>query len=310
MLAAVILCSSACNQSSSAWEDREMWYGTENASVNDDVDVLYILSTEVLSARNDDGTASWRSLLSDEDKAAMKGEIDWVGKNMFSDGFHLVAPYYHQFTFDAISQLDRERFDDLYSEVAEEVCGAFDYYMEHINRRRPFILAGFSQGAMLCLDLLRHMSDREYSRMIACYCIGYRLSEEDLRHPHIKAAEGEDGKGVVISFNSTLSREAVWPLVGGDAATCINPVNWQTDTTRAELRFDGTVNTIGVDPETNTLLVETDSPEYFHRYYEQATFFGDAGVNPDNLHHWDLLFYPQQIHDNALLRAGKKSGGR
>ena len=303
LAAAVVLCSCESALPESVWASREMWYEAKDSFEADDVDVLYLVSTEVLSAQDSDGGVSWRSQLTAEDKASMEAEIAWVEKNMFSDGFNVSAPYYHQLTFDAISTLDKDSFAGYYNAVAKEACDAFDYYMEHMNNGRNFILAGFSQGAMLCLDLLRHMSDEQYGRMVACYSVGYRLSAEDLQHPHIKAARGADDRGVVVSFNSTLSREAIWPLVGEGAVTCINPLNWKTDSTPADFTFDGTNNTASIDPETNVILVNTDNPEYYHSFYELAPFFLDAGVLPDNLHHWDLQFYASQIHDNALLRA-------
>lgn len=280
-----------------------MWYVPANEKKADNIDVLYLVSTDVLSAIDENGETSWQSRLVPEDREAMKNELAWVESNIFSDGFNMAAPYYHQFTFDAISRLDTKAFSEVYSAVAKEVCDAFDYYMKYENKGRDFILAGFSQGAMLCLDLLRHMTDEQYSNMIACYTIGYRLSDSDLQHPHIKAAEKADDCGVVISFNSSMTRDAVWPLVSEGSVTCINPVNWTTDSTPAEFHFDGTTNTVSVDPETQILLVQTDKPEYFHDFYELAPFFLDAGVKQDNLHHWDLLFYSSQIHDNALLRA-------
>ena len=303
MMSAFLVCGCTSRLPVSIWESEAMWYEPANERDPENVDVLYLLSTEVLSARDENGDVSWRSQLAAEDKDAMRNELAWVETNIFSDGFNLAAPYYHQFTFDAISKLKGGEFSEVYSSVAKEVCDAFDYYMKNVNNGRRFILAGFSQGAMLCLDLLRHMSDEEYSSMVACYTIGYRLSESDLQHPHIKAAEGASDTGGVISFNSSLTREAIWPLVSEGAVTCINPVNWRTDSTPAEFHFDGTTNIVSVDPATHVLLVQTDKPEYFHDFYELAPFFLDAGVSRDNLHHWDLLFYSSQIHDNALVRA-------
>lgn len=310
LMAAVIFSSCTSGSAPSIWTSQDMWYEPTNVSNPDNVDVLYLLSTEVLSAVDENGAESWQSRLTDEDRQAMRNELEWVEKNIFSDGFNLTAPYYHQFTFDAISKLDPASFREVYTSVSEEVCDAFDHYMEHENNGRDFILAGFSQGAMLCLDLLRHMTDEEYSRMVACYTIGYRLSDKDLQHPHIKAAERADDTGVVISFNSSLTRDAIWPLVSEGSVTCMNPINWKTDSTPAEFNFDGTSNTVSVDPETQVLLVQTDKPEYFHGFYELAPFFLDAGVNQDNLHHWDLLFYSSQLHDNALLRAVFHTGQR
>lgn len=303
MAAAMMLAS--CSQKQSGWSDPQKWYQSPNGYDAGRTDVLYLVSTEVISATDGKGAPCWRSRLIEEDMEAIKGEIAWVEQNMFYDDFNLIAPFYHQLTFTTLTQDPGNNCDEEYRKVADEVCDAFDCYMETLNGGRPFILAGFSQGAMLTLDLLEHMSDEQYSRMIACYTIGYRLSEEDLKNPHIKAAKGEGDTGVVISFNSTRTREAIWPLVSADAAVCINPLNWKTDSTPEAFEFNETSNSVRIDPETNVLLVETDDPEYYHSFYELAPFFLDAGVSRDNLHHWDLLFYASRIHDNALLRAEK-----
>lgn len=296
-------CLLSCSKVVSGAVPPENWYEALGEYSSEKIDVLYFASTEVLSATDEDGKVSWRSLLVPADMAAIKGEMKWIERNMFPNDFNLVSPYYHQFTFDAIWKLDQEGFRRVYQQVADEACAAFDHYMAHEGKGRRFILAGFSQGAMLCLDVLRHMNDEQYSRMIACYSVGYRLSAEDLAHPHINPATGPDDTGVVVSFNSTMSREAIWPLVGSGSVACINPFNWKTDSTPATFSFDGTSNTVWVDQETQVLLVQTDNPDYYHSYYDLAPFFLDAGVSKDNLHHWDLLFYPTQIHDNALLRA-------
>lgn len=310
VLMAAAMALASCSQKQSEWSDPQKWYQSPNGYDAGRIDVLYLVSTEVISATDENGDPCWRSRLIEEDLDAMKGEIAWVEQNMFYGDFNLIAPYYHQLTFKALTRGEDSTLEEKYNDVAEEVCDAFDYYMETLNGGRPFILAGFSQGAMLTLNLLEHMSNEQYSRMIACYTLGYRLSEEDLKSPHIKAATGEGDTGVVISFNSAQTREAIWPLVSADAAVCINPLNWKTDSTPSTFQFEGTTNTVRIDPETNVLLVDTDDPEYYHSFYELAPFFLEAGVDKDNLHHWDLMFYPRQIHDNALLRAGKANALR
>lgn len=309
LMAAAMVFTSCCTNHSE-WSDPQSWYQSKNEFDAEKTDVLYLVSTEVISATDEKGNSCWRTRLTEEDMNAMKGEIAWVEKNMFSEEFNLISPYYHQLTFTTLVQDPGHNCKEEYRKVADEVCDAFDYYMEKQNRGRPFIIAGFSQGAMLTLDLLRHMSDEQYSRMIACYSIGYRLSAEDLKHPHIMAATGERDNRVVISFNSSLTREAIWPLVCADAAACINPVNWKTDSTPASFEFNETKNTVSIDPQTNVLLVSTDDPDYYHSFYDIAPFFLDAGVSRDNLHHWDLLFYPRQIHDNALLRTENAKQGK
>lgn len=287
----------------SVWDTPDMWYQSECPFDTAKIDVFYLVSTEVLSATDSLGKEVWQSPLSPSDRTSITGEIAWVGQNMYGKDFNIIAPYYHQLTFDAFTQLSQVKFDSIYNHVADEVCGAFDYYMKHNNHGRPFILAGFSQGAMLTLDILRHMTDEQYSRMIACYTLGYRLTEEDLQHPHIKAAKGKSDNGVVISFNSTQTQDAIWQLVSEGAATCINPVNWHTDATPAVFTFEKTTNVVHVDEASHVLIVTSDTPSYFDAFYDAAPFFLKAGVSRKNLHHWDLLFYASHIHDNALLRA-------
>lgn len=301
MLSAVIVLS--CSKAPLQYAQPEYWYQSQTPYDSNKVDVIYFVSTNVLGATDARGNVAWRSQLTLDDKAAMSAELQWVEQNIFCSDFNMSAPYYHQFTFDSIWQLDNGGFSAVYQQVAAEACEAFDYYMNHCNNGRPYILAGFSQGAMLTLDVLKNMTDEQYSRMIVCYAIGYRLSAQDLEHPHIRAAQGADDCGVVVSFNSAQTREAVWPFVSEGAATCINPVSWTTDSTPASFVFDGTYNTVHADPATHTLLVDTDTPSYYHQYYDSATFFKNAGVSSDNLHHWDLLFYSRNLHDNALTRA-------
>lgn len=282
--------------SASAWSDRTIW--DENK-----IDVFYITSTNVLSEKDNEGKELWYATINEEQKKLYDIEIEWIANTTFYDDFNVIAPYYHQFTFNAITSCPNDSLKKIRDNVAREVCEAFDYYMQHINNDRPFIIAGFSQGAMLTLDLLRHMTDEQYSRMIASYTIGYRLSDEDLKHPHIKAASKEDDKGVVISFNSVLSNDAIWDLIANDAATCINPINWKTDNTPAIFTDHGIENTIHIDTTTNVLIVNSENPEYYEQQMSQKTFYAKAGVSNRNLHNWDIIFYGKHIHDNALKRA-------
>lgn len=269
--------------------------------LSESIDVLYFVSTNILSARDSANNIVWQSTLSADDSSAMAEEMQWVKQNMFNAPFNLTTPFYHQFSFESL-QLQPDSFNVVYSKVADEACRIFDDFMAHRDPNRPFILAGFSQGAMLTLDILRHMTDGQFQKMVACYAIGYRLTAFDTLHPHIRPARGETDRGVVISFNSTQTMEGCWDFVSGGACTCINPVNWCTDTTSATFTYDGNTQHVHVDPENNVLIVRTNHPEYYHAWMDAATFFTEAGVSRNNLHHWDLLFYSRFIHDNALRR--------
>lgn len=285
---------------SSFWEKSDSWYLDTLSTDSNQIDVFYLISTDVVSAKDSCGQEVWRSTLSKEDRAAMEKEMSYVRNKLFYGDFNFFSPYYHQFTFDVILQPD-DTLNTVRQDVAEEVCEAFDYYMKHWNNGRRFVLAGFSQGAMHMLDLLRHMSDEQFSRMVAAYEIGYRLSEADLQHPHIRPALGETDSQVVVSFNSVLSPQGIWPLVSEGAVTCINPVNWKTDATPASFSYRELPGEVRVDTTLHVLLVDIE-PESFHTWMDNPVF-KSAGVSQDCLHHWDLLFYTDFIHDNALKRA-------
>lgn len=285
----------------SNWAEESSWFQSKDPVSSDKIDLLYIVSTDVVSAQNSDGSASYRSLLTASDKQAISEELSYVEEKIGQHSFNYFAPYYHQFTFDAIS-LSTDKFNAEYKNVAKEVCEAFDYYMAHKNQGRKFALVGFSQGGMLVLDLLKHMTDKEYSKMVAAYVMGYRISAEDVKCPRIIPASDETTAGVTVSFNSALSTNGMWAFVAADAIASINPVNWKTDATPATFTYDGSQHTVHLDPSSHLLIVETDKADVY-RQWTNNPVFQSAHINLDCLHHWDLLFYTQYIHDNIIKRA-------
>ena len=283
------------------WTQDSTWYHPNGSTVNDDaIDLFYIVSTEVGTAVNADGTISYRAMLTAEDKNYMNQEFAYVNENISHGDFNFFAPYYHQFTFDAVS-LTEAQFDSVYSMVVPEVYSAFEYYMHNLNHGRRFCLMGFSQGGMLVLDLLKHMSAEEYRQMVAAYVLGYRLSEQDTICTYIRPAHDEGTCGVTVSFNSSLTKEGIWPLVSANAVTSINPVNWATDSTAATFTFNGHQHMAHIDAETHQILISTDIADSY-REWMKTSLFQSIGVSPDCLHRWDLLFYTDFLHDNILLR--------
>ena len=310
LLWALVMIVSACEFNNNAaqtsdnesyWESEEAWYQSDTTMNDDKIDLFYIVSTNVLSAEDENGDTAYQTRLNENDRKAFDAEFRYVEKHFCQSDFNYFAPYYHQFTFEAIS-LEPEKYQEVYSAVSDEVCDAFDYYMEHKNNGRRFALVGFSQGAMLVLDLLKHMTDEQYERMVAAYALGYRITEEDCQNKHIRPAYGETETGVTISFNSALSTDGVWPLVAEGAVTCINPVNWKTDSTPANFTYEGEEHSVSIDKGTNMLIVKTNRPEHYRKWTNNPAF-QSAKVHLDCLHHWDLLFYSDFIHDNIMKRA-------
>lgn len=129
--------------------------------------------------------------------------IDPVSDNVSRRFF---APYYRQIGFGAYLKSDRgeSNLKIAYSDIKD----AFQYYLDNYNKnpdnnnnRRPIILAGFSQGADMCIRLMKDFKDVLSDKLIACYAIGWRYTEEDKKACNIEPATDENSVGKVICFN-------------------------------------------------------------------------------------------------------------
>ena len=148
---------------------------------------------------------------------------------------NIFAPFYSQ--LDAayvLSQPPAERWDAVRKIPAKDVIEAFDYFIQHLNQGRPFILAGHSQGSMSLMVLLSDYMQQHpkiYQRMIAAYVIGYPVTAEYMaQNPHLKFATGADDTGVIISYN--VQSPNVLPggnsIMDRDVGLVINPISWTT----------------------------------------------------------------------------------
>ena len=288
---------------SSYWTTDSAWYHAKDSINSGKIDLIYLVSVNVVSATDANGRKVYRAQLTQDDRRILDLEFAYVEKHLGQGDFNYIAPYYHQFTFDAIG-LPAEKFNEERCAVTNEVCAAFDYYMNHINNGRQYALVGFSQGAMLVLDLLKHMTKEQYSKMVAAYAIGESIKAEDVKCERIIPATDETTPGVTVSFNSALSNEGLWSLVAADAVAAINPVNWRTDTTAATFTYEGCLHKVHLDSTSKLLLVETANADKY-RQWNGNPIFRSVDVPLDCLHHWDILFYNSFLHDNIIKRTTK-----
>ena len=184
---------------------------------------------------------------------------------------------------------------------------SWNYYITHLIQGRPFILAGFSQGAYALMQIMKEMSDSVASRMVAAYSIGYKVTAEDTAAcRHLRSANGATDTGVTICFNSVKTPESEIEIVSRGNLFCINPVNWRTDTLSTSFVFYGKKKndtlTVSLDPASRLLLVNG---------YKNDKPMPVIGV-PGNYHHLELKFYYPYIRQNmedrvaAFLRKDKE----
>lgn len=320
LLVVMVALLSSCSEEKTFWDYGEAWV---KDSVSDElVDVFYIVSTNIGHSENADGTTAYNAVLTDAERVALRREAEYFKQN-FADSFNMISPMYHQCTMEGFAHGNMDSVMMFRERSERECCEAFDYYMNHINNGRQFILAGFSQGAMNVIALLKHMTDEQYSRCKAAYVMGYRLSNEDLKHRHIEAATGET-EGKVVSFNTVAATDGIWGLVAEGAAACINPLNWSNDTTTAKgwVVYDGKVDKYAIYDSTFAGKIESGDTIYINvkldeqrnvltasapmlplRYMMNVPVFGLK--DNKNMHTADLFFYLPRLRENAIKRAYK-----
>lgn len=162
----------------------------------------------------------------------------------FSGCCRVFAPRYRAATSKALmAPATRERaFALAYADIER----AFDWYLAHENKGRPFIIAGHSQGGAHTATLLekRIRGTMLQGRMVAAYVIGINLMEGDLapRLAGIPFCDTPAQTGCFVQWNSVLAGSDNGPTLKAYAAAfaaqnggkdggkplCVNPVTFHT----------------------------------------------------------------------------------
>lgn len=210
-------------------EENWVYCGSENGETKADV---FFIAPSSFGGKE----GSWVMDLSNE-----KGRKNFTGginmeKGIYDDGTRFYAPFYRQVGYN-IYGLPEEQAEELKLSAYADVKDAFAYYMDNLNQGRPFLLAGFSQGAEMAIRLMKELFADEalQLKLIACYAIGWRLTQEETEaFPHLRAARGEKDTGVIILFNSEAEnvQESI-AIPAGVKTVSINPLNWKTDGEKA-----------------------------------------------------------------------------
>lgn len=229
---------------------------------------------------------------------------------VYSPSANLFAPYYRQVTFACLDPSQDMTLNSYFRIGADDVHRAFDYYLNFLNRGRPFILAAHSQGSVVLLDLLRSRfrDPALQKRLVAAYLIGYSVTAEDLKaYPWIRPAKGEADTGVVVSWNTQAPGATGSPVLM-PGAICINPLNWKTDNTPADKSLN--LGAVFFDDFTGKVLREV--PQYAGAQVdpasgalvttppEEVTQLGH--FPPGVLHKFDYAFWYRNLERNVRTR--------
>lgn len=171
--------------------------------------------------------------------------------SVFNGCCRIFAPRYRQatfFSFLGAGDNGRKALELAYTDVER----AFDYYLQHENNGRPFILAGHSQGSLHLFRLLEEKIDNTplAQKMVAAYPLGFRLPMDKFEEGVFKTLKPNNAAtdiGVIIAWDTylktaTISEDAVeiwystpdgtgrWENRFGKIPLTVNPLSWKRTT--------------------------------------------------------------------------------
>lgn len=273
------------------YTDSTMWVVAQNDSDGTGADVFYIVSTWEADWQTDDGRiCHYADVWNPTHRERMGTEMHKVAAYM-ADGNNFYAPFYRHTTIDGWMTENDDTIRHRTRLPMDDVKQAFDTFQHNRDTIRPFILAGFSQGAMAVVELLKYMDDKTYENLVAAYVMGYKVTTDDTASCHrIRPALGEADTGVTICYNTVKDVKYVKPLI---ANTCfaINPVNWHTDSTTAILH--DTIR-VSLHPDYHVLVVTN----YAATEYKPYKNF----INVGDIHSCEPWLYSECLRRNFHMR--------
>ena len=257
--------------------------------------------------------------LNDKLKGRFVSALD-MEKGIYEEAGRLYSPYYRQMSINAY-RLSREEQAQAEAVAYADVSDAFRWYLDHENGGRGLILAGFSQGSQMCLELMKEYFGGEGAeaaalreKLVAVYALGWTVTEEMTEaYPQIVPAAGETDTGTVVAFDcedGSLTETMIIPA--GTKALSINPLNWRTDGAGADKSLNlGAVMGAGAEP------VEALCGAYIGERGELVVTEVRASDYPPGLdifpegsyHLYDYQFFFMNLKENVAARTAAWRSG-
>ena len=138
------------------------------------VDVIWIYPTVLFD------NSAWLMDITRKDLIAGAAESVATEARIFSGQANLYAPLYRQMNLAGFNLPEAER-DAIVAYGEDDVRKALQYYLEHYNKGRPFILAAHSQGSYVLTQLLVDYWGKIgiENQLIAGYVVGWSITDDE-----------------------------------------------------------------------------------------------------------------------------------
>jgi hypothetical protein len=285
------------------------------------VDVFFVHPTTFF------GTASWNQPLDDNSTNQLTDSFVLRSQAaVFNSCCKIYAPRYRQATI--YSFMDRSGSGTSALDLAyQDVQRAFDYFIEHYNQGRPFILAAHSQGSLHLRTLLekRITATPLRERLVAAYLIGFGIDRDAMAKtvPDVPVCESAEQTGCVVTWNAIGPQVRKW--ADSSKSICVNPLTWRTDGAPADASlniggvsyagtFEGTLADVKGVPQDFV-----DAKPILERGVADAQcvdgmllvkaihskYYAARPMGKDNYHIYDYNLFHMNLRKNVELKVGK-----
>ena len=251
---------------------------------------------------------------------------DYIGLTfgLLTDPVHplkLYAPFVRQADYSTALETDfaSDLNDTLLQYGIKDTRTAFEYFMKFFHTPgMPYILIGHSQGASDLYELLRSSPEiAPESGFAAAYLAGLPKKtaagiERDFAGREIRLGTGADDTGVILTWNTVAedAGENIFTVPGG---AVINPVNWKTDDTPADLSESQETAYYYVSEKEPAGTFKASRLDGIHAESERGALIvalpGDseydasAQMGEGIFHANDIFFFAGFLRDNMVRRA-------
>jgi len=264
---------------------------------NATVDIFFVHPT---TYTDKEATQYWNASLDDIDLNVNTDEqpIKYQA-TIFNEVGRLFAPRYRQAHLRSYFAQDTVASKLAFERAYKDVESAFQYYLDHENNGRPFIIASHSQGTTHSVPLLKKHIDGTLlqEKLVVAYLVGMPVGYKQFENIHPCQSPDETN-----CFNSwrTFRYGHTPSHVVGDHIVSTNPISWILDGVYVDksqhkgaiLRNFNKVFRQRVDAHSQNGILWAHRPKFPFSFLMKTS----------NYHIADFNFYYIDVRENAKLR--------
>ncbi len=202
--------------------------GTTNPSGDRAVDVFFVHPTGYLNGKDWNSPLDPNSRTEENTKFMMANQA-----SVFSSCCNIYAPRYREASIFRYTSATQDIIEKSMNLAYGDVERAFQYYLEHDNHGRPFIIASHSQGTAHAFRLIHdHIDGKPLgSRMIAAYLLGGGRDVTNASVATLSAVRvcaSATALGCLVHWATYRDGSKAGDELAGDTV-CVNPLSWQRD---------------------------------------------------------------------------------